>query len=68
MLRHDVGVLPSLVDGILNRRSKVYFLRHCSLNTKNSNILFFGEKSDIPPVVVVMIGILMIVDEYIRSK
>ena len=68
LLCHDVGVFASLVDVILNSRSKVYLLRHCSLNTKNSNILFFGEKSDIPSVVVVIIEILMIVDEYIRLK
>ena len=54
MLRHDVGVFSTLVDRIMNSGSKVYLLRHCSLNTRNSNILFFGEKSDIPPVVVVM--------------
>lgn len=68
MLRHDVGILSTLVDTILNSGSKVYLLRHCSLNTKNSNILFFCEKSDIPPVVVVIIEIVIIVDEYIRSK
>ena len=54
MLCHDVGVFTSLINRIMNSGSKVYLLRHCSLNTKNSNILFFGEKSDIPPVVVVM--------------
>lgn len=68
MLRHDVGVFSSFVHGVLNSGSKVYLLRHCSLNTKNSNILFFGEKSDIPTVVVLMFEIVIIVDEYIRSK
>ena len=68
MLRHDVRILSTLINQVLNSRSKVYLLRHCSLNTKNSNILFFGEKSDIPTVVVLMFEIVIIVDEYIRSK
>ena len=68
LLCHDVGVFSSFVHGVLNSGSKVYLMRHCSLNHENSNILFFGEKSDIPPVVVVIIEILMIVHENIVYK
>ena len=55
MLRHDVGILTSFVNLILNSGSKVYLLRHCSLNKKKSNILFFGEKSDIPIIFLIEI-------------
>lgn len=44
MLRHDVGILTSFVNLILNSGSKVYLLRHCSLNKKNQIYYFLVRR------------------------